>query len=95
MKQLLWKDNAACFGMDTNIFFEIYEDNVDKRPEIDSLCANCPVAKTCFANGVSGKEWGIWGGIYLENGEISREFSRHRTKEQWGELWTVLTMEME
>jgi hypothetical protein len=53
----------------------------------------CPVAKVCFANGVSGKEWGVWGGIYLENGEISKEFSKHRNKEQWGELWKTLTTE--
>jgi hypothetical protein len=93
MKQHLWKDNGACFDSDTNLFFDKYEDNENLRTSIDSLCRSCPVQKICFANGVSGKEWGVWGGIYLENGEISREFSRHRTKEQWGEMWKSLTME--
>ena len=93
MKQHLWKDNGACFDSDTNLFFDHYEDNELVRISIDSLCKSCPVQKVCFANGVSGKEWGVWGGIYLENGEISREFSRHRTKEQWGEMWKSLTME--
>ena len=93
MKQHLWKDNGACFDSDTNLFFDHYEDNELVRVSIDALCKSCPVQKTCFANGVSGKEWGVWGGIYLENGEISREFSRHRTKEQWGEMWKTLTME--
>jgi hypothetical protein len=47
----------------------------------------------CFAVGVSQKEWGVWGGIYLENGSISREFNRHRNKVQWASTWKSLTME--
>jgi hypothetical protein len=93
LKQHLWKDNAICLDLDTNLYFEKYEDDIEIRPIIDSMCMKCPVAKVCFANGVSGKEWGVWGGIYLENGEISKEFSKHRNKEQWGELWKTLTTE--
>lgn len=47
----------------------------------------------CFANGVSGKEWGVWGGVYLEGGEISREFNKHKNKKDWSETWQSLTME--
>lgn len=94
MKQHLWKDNGACFDSDTNLFFDHYEENELLRISIDNLCKSCPVQKICFANGVSGKEWGVWGGIYLENGEISREFSKHRNKEQWGEMWKALTTEI-
>jgi hypothetical protein len=43
--------------------------------------------------GVSQKEWGVWGGVYLEGGKISREFNRHKTKAKWGETWKYLTME--
>lgn len=93
MKQYLWKDEALCLGLDTNLYFDKYEDDLDVRPIVDEMCLKCPVAKVCFANGVSGKEWGIWGGIYLENGEISREFSKHRSKEKWGEIWKTLTTE--
>jgi len=53
----------------------------------------CPVRKTCFANGISGKEWGVWGGVYLEGGEISREFNRHKSKSDWSNVWQSLTME--
>jgi hypothetical protein len=53
----------------------------------------CPVKKTCFANGISGKEWGVWGGVYLEGGEISREFNKHKTKQDWSNIWQALTME--
>ena len=52
----LWKDNAQCLGSDTNIFFDLYEDNMESRQFVDSLCRTCPVAKHCFAVGVSGKE---------------------------------------
>jgi hypothetical protein len=72
MKQHLWKDNAQCLGSDTNIFFDTYEEHIDTREFVDALCRTCSVSKTCFAVGVSGKEWGVWGGIYLEGGEISK-----------------------
>lgn len=79
--------------MDTNDFFEKYEDNVEHRREIDSLCNTCPVRKQCFAVGVSQKEWGVWGGVYLENGKISREFNKHNSKEDWSRKWQSLTMD--
>jgi len=88
-----WKDQGSCRDYDTNLFFDKYEDEIELRPAIDKLCSECPMLRQCFAVGVSQKEWGVWGGIFLENGKISREFSRHRTKEQWGETWKSLTME--
>lgn len=93
MKQHLWKDDASCLGTETNLYFEQYEDNIEIRNDIDSLCRACPVAKQCFAVGISGKEWGIWGGIYIENGEISREFNKHKSKQDWASTWSALTME--
>lgn len=93
MKQHLWKDNGLCFDTETNLYFEKYEDQEIDRKVVDSMCSLCPVKKICFANGISGKEWGIWGGIYLEDGEISREFNRHKTKQDWSNIWQALTME--
>jgi hypothetical protein len=93
MKQHVWKDDALCLGLDNGLFFDTYEEDVDVRPIIDSLCSRCPVSKKCFAVGVSAKEWGIWGGVYLESGEISREFNNHRTKLGWAETWQSLTMD--
>lgn len=93
MKQHVWKDNALCLGLDTNIFFEKYEDDEDSRKIVDSLCVSCPVARECFAVGVSGKEWGVWGGVYIESGEISREFNKHKNKEDWSDTWKKLTMD--
>ena len=86
-----WKDNGLCRDYDTNLFFDKYEEDLDLRPAIDNLCSTCPVARICFAVGVSQKEWGVWGGIYIENGKPSREFNRHRTKEDWATTWSNLT----
>jgi hypothetical protein len=86
-----WKAQARCKDYDWNLFFDKYEEDTALRPAIDSLCGGCPVARQCFAVGVSQKEWGVWGGVYLEGGKISREFNRHRNKVQWGEVWKRLT----
>ena len=56
MKQHLWKDDAECLGSDTNMFFDDYEEKPESRAFVDSICRTCPVAKRCFAVGVSGKE---------------------------------------
>lgn len=93
MHKLEWKDRAACKDYDTNLFFDKYEEQITLRPAVDKLCSECPVSQTCFAVGISTKEWGVWGGIYLENGEISREFNSHKTKADWANTWSNLTME--
>lgn len=94
MHKLKWKDNASCVDYDTNIFFDKYEEDEPLRLAVDKLCHECPVVKTCFAVGVSTKEWGVWGGIYLESGNISKEFNSHKTKETWSNIWKNLTMDV-
>lgn len=93
MHKLKWKDDASCVDYDTNIFFEKYEEEELLRPAIDKLCQSCPVVKTCFAVGISSKEWGVWGGIYLESGDISKEFNAHKTAQDWTSIWQTLTMD--
>jgi hypothetical protein len=85
-----WKQKGSCLGFNTELFFDKYEDDKELRKNIDTVCSNCPIARQCFAIGVSQKSWGVWGGIYLEDGEISKEFNRHKTKDQWGMLWQHL-----
>jgi hypothetical protein len=92
MNQHKWKDEADCLGLDTNTFFDKYEEDIESRPEVDALCQACPFVRRCFATGVSTKGWGVWGGIYLERGEISREFGSHRTKEDWATSWKAITL---
>lgn len=93
MDKNAWKDNASCRDYDVNLFFDTYEEEVEIRSSIDKLCSECPLAKHCFAVGISQKEYGIWGGVYLENGKISREFNKHRTRQDWAKTWQYLTME--
>lgn len=88
-----WKSASLCLNYDTNIFFDKYEEDLLLRPSIDALCLTCPVSRTCFAVGISQKEWGVWGGVYLENGQISKEFNDHKSKKDWATAWQALTME--
>ena len=90
-----WKDSASCKDYDVNLFFDVYEETENLRPAIDKLCSECPIARQCFAVGVSQKEWGVWGGIYLESGKISREFNRHKSRKAWAETWKYLTIDKE
>jgi hypothetical protein len=92
MNKHKWKDQASCFEYDTNLFFDKYEEEIDLRLAIDKLCSECPVKKQCFAVGVSQKEWGVWGGVYLENGNISKEFNSHKTKKDWADVWQSFTI---
>jgi len=91
MDKNAWKDQGSCVNYDVNLFFDTYEENEKIRPAIEKLCSECPVARTCFAVGISQKEYGVWGGIYLEKGKISREFGKHRNKEDWAQTWKYLT----
>ncbi|NDB82082.1 MAG: WhiB family transcriptional regulator [Alphaproteobacteria bacterium] len=93
MHKLKWKDQGSCLDYDTNLFFEKYEDDISLRPAIDLLCMQCPVSKTCFAVGVSSKEYGVWGGIYLDAGNPSKEFNDHKTAQDWANVWQHLTLE--
>lgn len=93
MQSQSWKDEAACLGFDRDLFFDKYEEDVSIRSQIDEFCRECPVRKRCFAEAVSNKEWGVWGGVYFENGEISREFNRHKTRQDWADTWEAITME--
>ena len=85
MNRHSWKKDAACLGMETNTFFEEYEEQPESRPFVDSICAECPVRRQCLASAVTTKGWGVGGGIYFENGKISREFKNHRSKADWEE----------
>lgn len=90
-----WKKDAACIDWDVNLFFDKYEEDENLRPAIDEYCMDCPVMRLCFASGVSHKGYGVWGGIYLEKGKISREFNRHKTKQQWTAIWQAITTDKE
>lgn len=69
------------------------EDLFSFRHVIDDTCLSCPIRKTCFARGVSSKEWGVWGGVYLKDGKIDKDANSHKSRSDWANVWESLTME--
>ena len=90
-----WQDDSDCVGMDPSLFFDTYENDPHKARAIDKRCRDCPVNRLCFNTGVAGDEWGVWGGIYLQDGKISEEYNKHKTNDEWSDTWISLTMEKE
>jgi len=56
-----WIKEAACRGMDTDLFFPERGDSeaVNKAKEI---CSKCSVSKECLEYGYS-ERFGLWGGL--------------------------------
>jgi hypothetical protein len=86
-------ENALCINMDTNLFFDNYEEDKSVAKNVDLLCIKCPAQRKCLAYGVSNAEWGVWGGVYLADGRISKEFNAHKDKDMWFDVWSSITME--
>lgn len=89
-----WSKDASCLNMDSNLFFDKYEESTNVRNAIDNLCMNCPVQRNCLAIGVSRQEWGVWGGVFLENGKISKEMNNHKDNSSWFNVLLAATMEI-
>ena len=81
-----WQDLAACLGMDTSLFFEKYETDVNMAKAIDECCLACPVRKMCHESGTSNDEYGVWGGVYLTLGKPDKLKNSHKAKEVWKKL---------
>lgn len=78
-----WYHLAICRGMDTNLFYDKYESDLNIAKSIDEACLSCPVSKMCYEAGVENDEHGIWGGIYLNAGSIDKARNLHKTQENW------------
>lgn len=81
-----WHSLAVCRGMDVNLFYEKYENDVEVAKNIDEACLSCPVSKFCYKNGVDNNEYGVWGGVYLNSGSIDKARNAHKTQETWKRL---------
>jgi len=89
-----WTKDSACLNMDSNLFFDKYEEQPSIRDAVDRLCMSCPVQRNCLAVGVSRQEWGVWGGVYLEKGKISKEMNSHKKNNEWFNVLLTATMEI-
>jgi hypothetical protein len=81
-----WWDIAACNGMDTNLFFDKYESDVQMAIAIDQCCLSCPVINMCYRSGIEQSEYGVWGGVFLSSGLVDKMKNTHKTKEVWKQL---------
>ena len=91
-EDLRWESLAACNRMDPNLFFDdtdlrnpeslTYSDTVTAEI-VDQVCLSCPVSADCLQIGRSEKRWGVWGGVYLTDGEIDAKMNKHKTEADW------------
>lgn len=81
-----WDDLATCKGMDTNLFFDKYETDVNIAKNIDEACMICPVSKICYESGISNNEYGVWGGVFLTAGIVDKSKNLHKTADVWKRL---------
>lgn len=69
-----WRTQAACRGLDTDIFFPASD--ADAGPA-RAVCATCPVREACLEWAIATRqEEGVWGG--LTDGERRRLRRRRR-----------------
>lgn len=60
-KKELWRFDAACTGMDLDMFFPEYEKNSGAAK---AVCCFCPVMQTCLLYALANHiQFGIWGGL--------------------------------
>ena len=60
-EELRWQDQAACLGMDPDLFFP--ERGASTR-EAKSICRSCMVRVDCLEFALrNGEKFGIWGGM--------------------------------
>jgi WhiB family transcriptional regulator, redox-sensing transcriptional regulator len=60
LMSLSWRQNAACRGVDPEIFYPVAEEEADVAK---SICAQCPVRQTCLEYALAHRERdGVWGG---------------------------------
>jgi hypothetical protein len=80
--------DAACEGLDPNTFFETYEESAEgdgsfARGIDHQYCFKCPILQQCLEDGIKTRSWGVWGGVYLEDGKVSKKYNAHKTSEDW------------
>lgn len=57
----VWQDQAACFGVDPDIFFPVSEE--EAGPAL-AFCSSCSLRELCLAWALkNGERYGVWGGL--------------------------------
>ncbi|MHB2024361.1 MAG: WhiB family transcriptional regulator [Mycobacteriales bacterium] len=67
-----WQEQAACNGMDVELFYPVTSDLTPSTRQALRICAGCPVREICLAEARSrGERYGIWGGMLPEQRGVS------------------------
>jgi WhiB family redox-sensing transcriptional regulator len=60
MTSITWRDQAACRGLDPEIFYPVSDEDADAAK---AVCATCPVREACLEYALANRERdGVWGG---------------------------------
>ena len=74
-----WRMQAACYGLDPEIFFSLYATGgtaSSRKLAAKRVCGRCTVAAECLSGAMRhGEGWGIWGGL--------SEHERRRLRVSW------------
>ena len=81
-----WLSEALCAGVDTEKYFDKYENDSIVAADVDRMCLACPVLRECFQYGVSTESWGVWGGVFLIDGKIDNMRNAHKTPDIWEDI---------
>lgn len=70
-ENMQWQDQAACKGLDTDLFFHPDGERGASRREraaaAKAVCLSCPVLKQCRSYALrAGEPYGVWGGMSEE-----------------------------
>jgi hypothetical protein len=82
----MWGTEALCAGTDTEDYFDKYELDQGLAKEIDRRCMSCPVIKECFDYGVQTESFGVWGGVFLNDGKLDNVRNSHKTQDVWARI---------
>jgi WhiB family redox-sensing transcriptional regulator len=56
-----WQQQAACYGIDPDVFFPTSE---EEAAEALDFCAECRIREICLAWALkNGERYGVWGGL--------------------------------
>jgi WhiB family redox-sensing transcriptional regulator len=76
-----WRADAACSGVDSDIFFPAAEDDVAAATQAKAICVECPVREACLQYALTTNQTaGVWGG--LDAGDRRRLRRRIRDRER-------------
>ena len=89
----MWVDEALCAGRDTESYFDGYELDWEVATDVDRMCLSCPVIKQCFDEGVKTESYGVWGGVYLNEGKLDNVRNSHKTDIIWKRLLPLISEE--